>query len=81
MVIQPPAQKPDPQNQPGLNHGQAFFKIRGILIGQMMQPVCRNDRSRRIRQRIQIADHGIGNLPFCNNRIRPTIGSDKNRCE
>ena len=74
-MIQPRAGKPDADHQRRGDVAQALVEIGTVLFGNGVQAVFRQLPARPVAERIEIADHGLGNQVVNQGCVRPTVGS------
>ena len=65
------------EDQGRVDGAKAFLEIGAVLFGDVMEPRGGDRGAGGPGERIEVADHGIGNQPRRNCHIRATIGCDK----
>ncbi len=79
LVVDPRTGEADGEDQGCGDAGQALVEIGAVLLGDVVETGVRDGVPRRGLDRIEIADHRIGNAPGGQRHIRATIRCHKGR--
>ena len=76
-MIQPPAQKPHPEDQRRPDSPQAFLEIGALLLGHMMAGAFWQSGQSFAIYGVEIADHLLWGHAIISQQFGPTISSDQ----